>query len=188
MYVNTRGEAKRKQKNVKSSGGNKNAMPRCSSVCRENLSPLFIMHQSGCIKFMWKSDKFLTLLALLRQPENFASVTFLLQKSLTVSETGLSFPSLTHFLFEIYFLVCACQALGKTRLSNRQVEQTKWAFPQINGDQSLHFDWMAKWKQQLKVYLMPISSREVLKPKYWGTHRRVLACMLFILNLSEAWC
>lgn len=78
--------------------------------------------------------------------------------------------AITHsLLFKIYFSVCVCQALGTTLISNRKVEQTERAFPQIDRDQSLHFDWMTKQKQQLKVCLMPIASGQLPKPKYQGT-------------------
>lgn len=61
--------------------------------------------------------------------------------------------AVTHsLLFEIYFSVCVCQALGTILISNRKVEQTKRAFPQINRDQSLHFDRMTKQKQQLSIF------------------------------------
>lgn len=119
---------------------------------------------------------------------NQKMLTFLLQQSLIVNETGMSLPSLTHDFLKIYFSVCVCQALGTTLISNRKVKQTKQAFPQINRDQSLRFDWMTKPKQQLKVCLMPIASGQLPKPKYQETYRRALACVLFILTPSEGWC
>lgn len=70
----------------------------------------------------------------------------------------------------ISFSVCVCQALGTTPISDGRAEQTNWALPPIDGDQSLRFDLMTIHKQQLKVRLMLIASGQLPKPKCQGIH------------------
>lgn len=70
----------------------------------------------------------------------------------------------------ISFSVCVCQALGTTPISDGRAEQTNWALPPIDGDQSLRLDLMTIHKQQLKVRLMLIASGQLPKPKCQGIH------------------
>lgn len=100
---------------------------------------------------------------------------FFLQQSLEKNEIGVSLPSVSHF-FNLLFSLCVCQALGTTLISNRKVEQTKRAFSWINRDQSLHFEWVTKEKQQLKVCLLIVNGQ--LPKKY---HRKGLVCCLVFI-------
>lgn len=59
-------------------------------------------------------------------------------------------------LFEIYFCLCMSSSWD-----NSDKQQKDGAFPQINRDQSLNFDWMTKQNQLLKAcfyfFLIPAS-------------------------------
>lgn len=69
-------------------------------------------------------------------------------------------------LLEIYFCLCLCVS---SFWHNSDKQQKDGAFPQINRDQSLNFDWMTKQNQLLKVcfylFLTPASWQAAPKSK-----------------------